>query len=120
MGQPQRARGGRGAIVMETALQRGDATLPRAQELLELCKQRPQCLEDAFVIFDFMLEIEASAISLAPYEAAPRIGTTPEQAVEIGEPLDTESLGEPCARQAHELAQCAYAHAEQTSVFFFR
>ena len=72
------------------------------------------------MIFDFMIEIEASAISLAPHEAATRIGTTPEQAVEIGEPLDTESLGEPRARQAHELAQRAHAHAEQTSVFFFR
>ena len=106
--------------MMETALQRGDAALPRAQELLEFFQQGLQGLEDAFVIFDFMIEIEASAISLAPHEAATRIGTPPEQAVEIGEPLDTESLGEPRARQAHELAQRAHAHAEQTSVFFFR
>src|SRR6187397_1542623 len=120
MSQPQRARGGRGAVVMETALQRGDATLPGTQELLELCKQRPQGLEDTFVIFDFMIEIETSAISLASHEAATRIGTTPEQAVEIGEPLDTESLGEPRTRQAHELTKRAHAHAEKTSVFFFR
>ena len=105
---------------MEAALQRGDATLPRAQELFELVQQRPQGLEDAFVIFDFMIEIEASAISLAPHETAARVGTPPEQAVEIGEPRDTETLGEPRARQAHELAQRAHTHAEQASVFFFR
>ena len=42
--QPQRAGRRRGAIVMETALQRGDAALPRAQELLELVEQGPQRL----------------------------------------------------------------------------
>ena len=105
---------------METALQRGDATLPGTQELLELCKQRPQGLEDAFVIFDFMIEIETSAIALSSHEAATRIGTTPEQAVEIGEPLDTESLGEPRARQAHELADrgCADAFQKRPRLLF--
>jgi hypothetical protein len=83
-------------------------------------QQWPQGLEDAFVIFDFMIEIETSAISLASHETPTRIGATPEQAVEIGEPLDTESLGKTRARQAHELAQRAHAHAEQTSVFLFR
>ena len=110
MGQPQRAEGGRRAIVMETALQRGDATLPGAQELLELVQQWTQGLEDAFVIFDFMIEIETSSIPFAPHETTTRVGATPEQAVEIGEPLDTESLGKTRARQAHELTQRAHPH----------
>ena len=73
-------------------------------------------LQDAFVIFDFVIEIERAAITLARREARARIGATPEQAVEIGEQLGTEAPGESGARQAHELAERAHAHGGEARV----
>src|SRR5687767_11654870 len=103
MRQPQRTRGGRGAVMVKATQQRGDAPLPRAQELLEVVEQGTKCREDAFVIFDFMIEIDASCETLALDEPPARIGTPAEQPIEIGKPRDTETFGEPRARQAQEL-----------------
>ena len=118
-GQPQRARRRRRAVVMETALQRGDAALPRAQELLELIEQGPQRFEDAIVIFDFMIEIEAPHVTLAPREPPPRIGAPPQQAIEIRQRCRTETPGKPGARQAQQLAERAHAHGQQPRIGFF-
>ena len=98
--------------MMKTALQRRDAALARAQELLELVEQGRERLQDAFVIFDFVIEIELAAVTLAAREPAARIGAPAEQPVEIGELRGTETFGETGARQAHEFAERAHAHGE--------
>src|SRR5512134_1175757 len=105
MRQPQRARGGCRAVVMKAAQQRGDAPLPRTQELLEVVEQGTKRREDTLVIFDFMIEVDAPRETFAPHEPPARIGAPAEQPVEIGKPGDPETFGEPRARQAHELAE---------------
>ena len=72
------------------------------------------------MIFDFMIEIEAPAITLAPREPAARIGTPPEQAVQIGEQRRTETPGEPGAWQAQQLAERAHAHGREPRVVLLR
>ncbi len=104
---------------MKTALQRGDAALPLAQELFELIEQRPEDFEDAIVIFDFMIEVEAPHVTLAPREPPPWIGAPPQQAIEIRQRCRTETPGKPGARQAQQLAERAHAHGQQPRIGFF-
>ena len=65
--------------MVETALQRRDATLARTQECLHPGEQGRECLQEALVVLDFVVEIAHAAVTLAAHQPRTRVGAASDE-----------------------------------------
>ena len=86
--------------------------------MLELGEQGCERLQDAFMIFDFVVEIAHPPVTLAAHKTRAWIGAAPQQSIEIREHLRTEAPRESGARQAHEFTERSYAHGREARALF--